>query len=590
MFSNAQDSYQLVPSLATGRDGKTVTASETLINSRPSQRSHGKPARKPLVNTLDLLAVLLSMVLLGLAICAVTPSLRYASQLQYTRQIIVVGFLLGLMNQCLQRVSPYLFILLETRFGASTLQNYDGLLRWTPFATQLHFIWRALIMVLLLLPLGLGILYKRFIGGVGLADLTHSGGYYAPTAPPGLQNIGALSIMANMTVPFLAASMDDEAVPDLSNGPQAYGFNILTLSNTSAAALDGPVPRQVSFLQQQLAPDSAIYLTADVRGTVAKYNATAETHRNDSAFWDPYYNFTGLDLYSLYNGFYFGFLNIGIGGSSLDPAAWDGSWSFLGAFDIANVNQSDMLSMQNAFQQTALGFNVKRHPCHGTWKITRSSIQLDSGGCDAVPLDFKYQYLEDSELALGQNYLPILGDYLGQFGTTRNESQWLLPTFSVVTAAMYGSRIAKSDGAVPLQAGGPLWTTWNISTQDYNETYFLDNMLTLQVPTLRPAGTLYLILTLQPVLTVAAFVAALALYKVPVGKGFGLVSVLAGVDRESLALLAGATLSGEVDGPVGLRINLKHETEESGERFQRVVYVVGQRGHDGWVKHRNKYH
>lgn len=38
-------------------------------------------------------------------------------------QLIVLGFLLGIVNTCLSSVTPILFLLLEARFGSVTLQN-----------------------------------------------------------------------------------------------------------------------------------------------------------------------------------------------------------------------------------------------------------------------------------------------------------------------------------------------------------------------------------------------------------------------------------------------------------------------------------
>jgi hypothetical protein len=188
------------------------------------------------------------------------------------------------------RVLPYLFVLLEVQFGSLTLQNYDGILRWALTASQLRLIWRVLISTLLLLPLRLGVLYKRFTDGVGILPSNIESGLYTPTGPPGVQNVGTLSIMANATVPFLAASGDDMPLPTFSEGAKAYGFNILLLSNTSAAAFDGPVSNRVSEIQHSLKnSDEAFILTADVRATVVECNSPAETHWNYTRFWQKYW-------------------------------------------------------------------------------------------------------------------------------------------------------------------------------------------------------------------------------------------------------------------------------------------------------------
>jgi hypothetical protein len=70
----------------------------------------------------------------------VSPSLpwAWAAKLQYTNQITIIGFLMGVMAHCSQSVLPYLFILLEAGFGPSTLQNYDGIIRWAPTTRKLR--------------------------------------------------------------------------------------------------------------------------------------------------------------------------------------------------------------------------------------------------------------------------------------------------------------------------------------------------------------------------------------------------------------------------------------------------------------------
>jgi hypothetical protein len=583
------ESYQLLVPKDTAKNISVGSTSAGSLHFRLPVRHHSKPARKPLVNIVDAIAVLLSVLCLAAAVIVISPSLHYAAQLQYTRQIIAVGFLLGIMNQCLQRTAPYLFIIIETRLGHATLQSYDGLLRWSPLADHLRFVWRFLLVILLLLPLVLGVLYKRFTGGIGQINLPISGGIYGPTAPSGLEAVAGLSIMANSTIPFMAASND--AIPfNALTEPQAFGFNILLLSNTSAAALDGPVSHHVTTLQNKTTSDSVLLLTANVRGTVAQYNATAESHRNDTAFWDKYLNLTtSLSTNQLWNGYDFGFFNINTP-SSDDPAQWDPSWSFLGVFPAPDENYTQNIE---AFKQTALGFDVSRHPCHGTWRLTRSSIDLISGHCSATPLGAAMQYYDNSQLGLQTSYTPMLAEYLGPFATKRAHSQWLLPTFAVVTASMYSSAMAQFGGEVAIQPAG--WLDQLISDNDpsfngtYIERYFLNNTLVLEVPTLEPLGTLYFVLVIQPILTLAAFVAVTILYETPISRGFGLVSILAGVDRNSLNVLDGATFSGEIGNPVGLRINIKREEVENNSRSQRVEYVVGQSGFNGWIKRRSRF-
>jgi len=98
-----------------------------------------------------------------------------------------------------------------------------------------------LLVLLLLLPLGLGVVYKNFEGGIALKTLgTSYNASYVPTGPPGMQdNIGGPIIVVNATAPFLSATKDDIEIPqDFYNQTHVYSFNTVLLSNTSGAALD----------------------------------------------------------------------------------------------------------------------------------------------------------------------------------------------------------------------------------------------------------------------------------------------------------------------------------------------------------------
>ena len=65
---------------------------------------------------------------------------------------------------------------------------------------------------------------------------------------------------------------------------------------------------------------------------------------------------------------------------------------------------------------------------------------------------------------------------------------------------------------------------------------------------------LYLALCVQSVITLVSFVGIMVMRDTPVSQGFGLVSILAGVERRGLDLLRGASLSGELDEDVFVSI------------------------------------
>lgn len=197
-------------------------------------------------------------------------------------QLIVLGFVLGIMQLCLVSVAPPMFLLLEARFGPSTLQNYEGLLRNQVLSTGLSYVWRFILTVMVILPLGLSVAYKTFTGGesIMITDATEHNPAgrisYGMFVPPGLQLLGAetgISLFANVTIPYIVASSTKDAPePQFSMRERASGYNVLSLNNESTAMLDIPDPDFVSQIQNMLAGGESWNLTSPVFGTVATFN------------------------------------------------------------------------------------------------------------------------------------------------------------------------------------------------------------------------------------------------------------------------------------------------------------------------------
>jgi len=176
--------------------------------------------------------------------------------------------------------------MLETCFKKPILQNLDAIPRNSVLVSQTHLLWRALLLALILLPMGLGLAYKVFVGGHTTRGIVPAAMFYGLTAPSGLQQPNILKFgpayMVNATLPFLLASQppSDTAPPppplDFSDRATTYpyGFNVLVLSKHSTAFLDVPMPLNVSSLQASLNNDTGNYLTltAAVHATVATYD------------------------------------------------------------------------------------------------------------------------------------------------------------------------------------------------------------------------------------------------------------------------------------------------------------------------------
>lgn len=524
----------------------------------PPPKHSGKPARKARVDWLDIVAVAVSMLCLTTAVLVIDPAYSYAARLRSSGQIIALGFLLGVMNQCLQRILPYLFILLEGRYGTSTLQNYEGLLRWSPFTSKLGFIWRSALILLLIFPLVLSVLYKQFTGGWALQPPETLDADCTLTGPPGMQgNVGYITLFANTTAPFLFQTRDGFNNPSAQffDEPHLYGFNTILLSNTTAAVLDAPLPSHMFSIQQNLLPGSTTNLTADVRATIVEYNSTVDDHRGDTEYWQTYYNMSGYDqvyVWGLGDGLQYGIMQ---NSSPAYGTVWDGSWIY-----VSTLDPDSMSTTFDSFTRFALRFDVRRHQCRATWQVTRSSVQLVSGYCHKEPLDTVFQSYSQAQLGIIPVFSQALVENLGSFTRIRKGSPWLIPTHTMVIASMYHTLFAAKNATIKVQQDGSFAAAWNLTLTRTGNTYYTEiysSRMTLEgrVPALRATIGLYFIIAIQPFLTILAYFASFTMYSVPIGRTFGLVSIMAGIDRTTLDLIMGAGFSGELHKPIGLSIN-----------------------------------
>ena len=215
--------------------------------------------------------------------------------------------MLSIMSQCLRILAPKLWIMSEAWCRKPKLQNFDVIIRNSVLTSNANLVWRALLLAFIILPVGLSLAYKVFVGGYSTHNLGHHTSAYGMTGVPGLTRSTVLkfgpSYMTNATLPFIMTSADYLNLPPF---PQTYGFNNLVISNTLSAFLDAPLANEFLALQQSLQDDiTSIYtLTANVHATVTRYNHSIETSRADDACWDSYLNQLGLNstLDSFQNG------------------------------------------------------------------------------------------------------------------------------------------------------------------------------------------------------------------------------------------------------------------------------------------------
>ncbi|KAL8898725.1 MAG: hypothetical protein Q9207_006555 [Kuettlingeria erythrocarpa] len=178
---------------------------------------------------------------------------------------------------------------------------------------------------------------------------------------------------------------------------------------------------------------------------------------------------------------------------------------------------------------------------------------IEPGSCyDFLPYAKAYDVKRQTRshghnsLFLGVSYVSSLVEFLGTFATARNESEWRGPSTATSVAAMDESFEAPKElDRLTAEEAGLVYAV--IDTAKYIR------------PTLRKSGLLYLLLAIQPALVIIILGWMAVLRSTPLDRGFGLVPILSGVDRDSLDSLAGAGLSGELSRSVKLIIRPTYE-------------------------------
>lgn len=202
-----------------------------------------------------------------------------------------------------------------------------------------------------------------------------------------------------------------------------------------------------------------------------------------------------------------------------------------------------------AFRPYAQKFIISRRRCSGRWKLNSTSIILLGGDCDLdtptnssvlhAPFMIPYPY----------DVLPELHYVFTGFAPSGNgpkvDGVWLNATYAVTVATVWWARA--------LYMAQNLEGTVNLA--DYGGLYSAVRETIISVrPTLEARPLLYMVLAIHPAITLVAFLTAAALYHVPLGRGFGVVSILSGLDHSSSQIIRGAGFSGQLTRQVGLQI------------------------------------
>ena len=508
-----------------------------------SSDGFGVPGHIHRFTSLDLVATVVVLVGFVVASAAVLnrPTAVFLGQ---TNQLIIVGLVLSIMGYCTQRQMKKLSLYYEARAGESTLQNFEAILCTKYFSQAASVQPRLVLLFLFALPLGLSVSYKKFIGGFTTIGVQSTEATFGATAAPGYQLIGkGLSLLVQVYLPFWIK-------PSLG---RTYGFNLYIADNRTAAILDAPLLKDLLRLQASLDEHESMNITAKVNATVTESIDISPSERYD---YDGYWH--GKE--SLFN-------QSGLVPDEVTNETRQNIWAGTNMNQVTlNYNYTEIfLSLWNdtqgqTFYSEAERFVSSRRTCIGVWNLTRSNVYLVDVTSlqSADDIDVTQQRI----IVNGMNMIrPLFLQFLGEYDwKTRERWDQPLPgtsdsggppqfypifnTRPALVAAMLWARITSENGPErPRVSGYELRYTSYLKDAG-------DIKLVKQIVTLQRSPWLIVVLAIHPLLTVLAVLAKATLYTTPIGNGFGIISLLAGVTEEGHEVLRGAALSGTLSQKV----------------------------------------
>lgn len=228
---------------------------------------------------------------------------------------------------------------------------------------------------------------------------------------------------------------------------------------------------------------------------------------------------------------------------------YDNSTNWGGMVSYGDVDGQDYAE----FRKTAQKFNLRRASCHGHWQLNRTSTILVGGDCNlSTPIDSSILQAGNM-VVFPYDMLPEIQHVLSPFDGSDAQTIddiWLNATYAVSIVTSYWARalylLLETGGEFPNYAGR------------YTPA---DERIVSRRPTLNAAPLLYVVLIVQPALTLLALAIIAWLYTVPIGRGFGIVSILSGFDSSGSRHMLGAGFSGKLKAPVILEVTTKSAAE-----------------------------
>ena len=264
----------------------------SIASTSPSTESLGKPVQMCYYTWLDIFLIGISFLCLLVGVLAVVD-VSIATYLGQKNQLILIGLLISLMAACTRKQTQLFLITFETRFGASTLQNYDSILRYSVLDANVSIPLKAAIVCISALPLGLSASYKQFVNGVTTLPLYPTQLDFGPVGPPGLAD-GGMVMMLNATLPMLIANQTSSQSEPLLTPPDheppaigSYGFNAQMLTENTTALIDAPLTKELLKLRNMVKEAEVLEFSTYANATICALNSTSSSPERSPGYWEP---------------------------------------------------------------------------------------------------------------------------------------------------------------------------------------------------------------------------------------------------------------------------------------------------------------
>lgn len=531
----------------------------------------GIPGPKPRVPMKDVYTLAIQLSCLSVATLSIFWA-PLAIKLGQVDQLIVIGLLLAVMGLCLESQAKSAALVFAGSRGPSTIQDFDALMRKDLFASKVRRRIRVWLLLLLSLPLGLAVAYKRFTGGHTTSTVHFGSGSFGITAAPGKQLIGnGLSLCSDLYTPFW--------IDPATN--QTYGFNLYIADNETAVIVDAPRPDYLTGLMSNLGENQTISLIATVNATVSRMvNLTVEQRGSESYWGALSQEFSNSPTTN--------------GG---DAGAYTGLWAGMTGSNLPRWARSNysviFLSSWNqtkkeTFQSTAIRTELTRELARAEWLVTPSSVTLAHTTLLPKSAQPNQDIIQSNLLGLQEMFSAFVDEFnwanrvhynYPYPGSTATMPRWYQPvnTVPALSAAMLWSRVSSLDGPKYAVLYPETVTGYSKAEDDITTTK--------TYPTLKRSPLLLIVLLINPLLSISCVGVKALLYRTPIGDGFNSISMLAAAGNCDLSVLKGATLTGELKRQIPVSFTIARDDEGQDIGSLSVIMSLDARVKAGRVEH-----